>query len=102
MPIDDLYAKGSSLNIPYNTIIDYLKKSKEKNNTNILFFISDGEITNNDKLRNYHDVGRFIDDGAVLGYGSNKGGYMMRITDSSRFIKCKIYHYIDKSKEKLG
>lgn len=83
MPIDDLYAKGSSLNIPYNTIIDYLKKSKEKNNTNILFFISDGEITNNDKLRNYHDVGGFIDDGAVLGYGSNKGGYMMSTTDSS-------------------
>ncbi len=83
MPIQDLYAKGSSLNMPYNTIKDYLKKSKEKNNFNILFFISDGEITNNEKLRNYYDISDMLDDGAVLGYGSNKGGYMKSTTDSS-------------------
>ena len=83
MPIQDLYAKGSSLNMPYNTIKDYLKKSKEKSNFNILFFISDGEITNNEKLRNYYDISDMLDDGAVLGYGSNKGGYMKSTTDSS-------------------
>lgn len=83
MPIQDLYAKGSSLNMPYNTIKDYLKKSKEKSNFNILFFISDGEITNNEKLRNYYDISDMLDDGAVLGYGSNKGGYMKSTTDFS-------------------
>lgn len=83
IPIQDLYAKGSSLNMPYSTIKDYLKKSKKKNNLNILLFISDGENTNSEKLRNYRDISGLIDDGAVLGYGSNEGGYMKNTTDSS-------------------
>lgn len=76
-PINELYAKGSSLNTPIDTIISSLKMSKKKTNRKrIIFFISDGEITDGSKLKSFSSISKYIDNGAVLGYGTTKGGYM--------------------------
>ncbi len=76
-PIDELYAKGSSLNTPLDTMISSLKSSQKKENRiRILFFISDGEITDDSSLKSFNEVSKYIDNGAVMGYGTNKGGYM--------------------------
>lgn len=76
-PIDKLYAKGSSLNICKDIILKKLKIAKEKSDGRvILFFISDGEITNGDKLESFKEVADYIDHGAVLGYGTKEGGVM--------------------------
>lgn len=76
-PIDELYAKGSSLNTPLDTMISSLKSSQKKENRiRILFFISDGEITDDSSLKSFSEVSKYIDNGAVMGYGTNKGGYM--------------------------
>ena len=76
-PLNELYAKGSSLNTPIDTIISSLKSSQKKENRiRILFFISDGEITDDSTLKSFKEIGKLIDDGAVLGYGTQKGGYM--------------------------
>ena len=76
-PIDELYAKGSSLNTPFKTIISSLKSSQKKENKiRIIFFISDGEITDKSTLKSFHEISKYVDNGAIMGYGTKKGGYM--------------------------
>ncbi len=80
-PLNELYAKGSSLNTPIDTIISSLESSQKKENrTRILFFISDGEITDDSTLKSFKEIAELTDNGAILGYGSKKGGYM-RVKD---------------------
>jgi len=76
-PIETLYARGSSLNTPLDTMISLLKSSKKDDNKKtILFFISDGEITDESSLKSFKEIAEYVDNGAVLGYGTSKGGYM--------------------------
>ena len=72
-----MYAKGSSLNAPIKDMGYDLKNSaKDISRKRIVFYISDGEITNDEKLKSYSDLKKNVDGGAVLGYGTNKGGKM--------------------------
>lgn len=74
-----VYAKGTSLNKPItNMESQLLASSKNDNRARIVFFISDGEITSDEKLdlSGYSDLKDYISDGAVLGYGTSSGGYM--------------------------
>ncbi len=74
---DSYYAKGSDLSIPYHDIDALLRSSaKKENRKTIVFYISDGEITNGAALVDYSDLAQYIDAGAVLGYGSVEGGKM--------------------------
>ena len=74
---DSYYAKGSDLSIAYKDIESLLLSSNRKENRKtIVFFISDGEITNGKELRDYSELGQYVDAGAVLGYGSAEGGRM--------------------------
>lgn len=73
------YAKGSSMNIPIEDIETQLESSnKDADRARIIFFFSDGEITNEDSLDTfeYNKLGDYISDGAVLGYGTTAGGEM--------------------------
>lgn len=85
------YALGSSLNTPKETIITTLKSSMKKDNRiRIIFFISDGEITDDTKLESYSEISKYIDNGAVLGYGTTKGGYIQdpkSYSDKTEYIK---------------
>lgn len=71
-------AAGSSLNAPKENLLSTLKNSQEKENRKrIVFFISDGEITREEEtLESYSEFKEYIDDGAVLGFGSEAGGTM--------------------------
>lgn len=87
-PIEVLYAKGTSLELPKNDIVKLLNYSDEER-LKIIFFISDGEITNNSNLGSYKEISKFVDNGAVLGYGTTNGGYMMtkdRYTSEYKYI----------------
>ena len=76
-PLDGLYARGSSLNTPKDMALSTLKQAKEKGNGVVaIFFISDGEITDNSKLNSYKELAQYVDGGAVLGYGTSAGGNM--------------------------
>ncbi len=71
------YAKGSNLSVPYSDINALLESSsKKENRKTIVFFISDGELTNQNEVSSYEDLASKVDLGAVLGYGSSEGGYM--------------------------
>ena len=77
-PIEELYARGTSLNTPRNEILNLLKRSYEQDpdRLRILIFISDGEITDDSTLKSYSSLKKYLDDGMVLGYGTEKGGKM--------------------------
>lgn len=74
---NELYAKGSTLNICKDMLMEIVKNAKETNDGKVIvFFISDGEITNGDTLDSFKEIAKYIDGGAVLGYGTEKGGNM--------------------------
>ena len=74
---DSYYAKGSDISIAYQDIESLLlSSSRKENRKTIVFFISDGEITNGKELRDFTELGQYVDAGAVLGYGSEAGGKM--------------------------
>lgn len=73
------YADGTSLNMPYEILLNTVKNhaNRFEDRVQIVFFLSDGEITEkNEKLCSYSKVEDYILTGAVLGYGTEDGGYM--------------------------
>ena len=71
-------SRGSSLNTSYEALhmmIEYAAR-KEGGRKTVVFLFSDGETTNGDDLQSFKDLGRLIDSGAVLGYGTESGGAM--------------------------
>ena len=74
-------AKGSSINVVYNTLRDYLEGSyvdddEGEDRIQLIFFISDGEMNTRDKLKSFDRLAEYVDGGAVLGYGTKSGGQM--------------------------
>ncbi len=78
-PVSQTYATGSSLNTPYVLIEDVLKNNVDNDRTKVIFFISDGEITDESTLKSYKELSKYINGGAILGYGTNQGGNMKYI-----------------------
>lgn len=80
-PPTNRYASGSGINMPIEDILLQLKnnvsdKKKEDKRVKILFFMSDGEDNTNTKIEDYKKLANYIVSGAVIGYGTPKGGYM--------------------------
>lgn len=74
---DSYYAKGSSINTPYQAMQQVLQSSaKKEGRVTVVFFLGDGEITDGSELESYADLKQYIDGGAVLGYGTAEGGTM--------------------------
>ena len=73
------YANGTSLNLPYEIMFNTLKNHSERfdDRVQVVFFLSDGEITEKEEeLMSYADADEYIISGAVLGYGTEDGGFM--------------------------
>ena len=89
-PVTELYARGSSLNIPLDAMKDVLKSEiNDDKRSKIVFFISDGEITDESKLKSFTELSKYISGGAVLGYGTQKGGYMKyknKYSDEEKYL----------------
>ena len=76
-PPDRDYAKGSSLNTAYEDMEKMLKRSRtKKGRMTVVFFMSDGEITDGSELTSFQPLAELTDGGAVLGYGTEKGATM--------------------------
>lgn len=69
------HAKGTSLNIVMEKMKDVLNDDRPY--YQVVFFISDGEIVSASDLKSYPGLNVFVDNGAVLGYGTEKGGKML-------------------------
>ena len=97
-PINDLYAKGSSLTVPIEDINNTLNNNKN-DRIKIIFFISDGEDNKDSNIDDYKSIKKYIKNGAVLGYGTTKGGYMKR-TSSYASDNEYIKYFTDTSYDK--
>lgn len=76
-PLNELYAKGTSMNIWKDLTLKVTKSAKENRDGDVVvFFISDGEMTADEDLDSFDEIAEYIDGGAVLGYGTSKGGEM--------------------------
>lgn len=76
-PLQELYAKGTTLNICKDQMLEMLETAQERDNGDVIvFFISDGEITSGGQLESFKEMREYVDNGAVLGYGTNEGGNM--------------------------
>ena len=73
-----LYAVGSSMNDAMDELPKLLDNGRD--NYQVVFFISDGEITNGDELKKVSGLANHIDTGAVLGYGTKEGGHMKAVS----------------------
>lgn len=75
-----MYARGTSLNDVLGKLGDMLESSRET--YKVVFFISDGEITNSEELKSFPGLKDYLDTGVVLGYGTEKGAGMRPISFS--------------------
>lgn len=104
---NDLYAKGSSMNIVKDTLEKSLIEEKERQNEDtklIVFFITDGEITKEgENLESFSNLSQYISDGAVMGYGTKDGGKMVNSTysDQPNSDFYYIYYYDDSTYQKV-
>ena len=87
---DKDYAKGSSLNTSYDAMMELLDSSNnKKERMTIVFFMSDGEITNGSDRMSFEEMQGMIDAGAVMGYGTETGGNMQ--VSKNNFSSSKEY-----------
>lgn len=97
---NNYFAKGSSMNIVRDILEETLKKEYEKKDegTNlVVFFISDGEITTEENLKTFTQIKKYVNNGAVLGYGTQDGGKMINNGDEDEPNNqySYIYYYDD-------
>lgn len=84
-------ATGSSPNTAHEAMKAVLQSAaaRQGNRRTIVFFFSDGETTDGSSLMSFADLSGMINDGAIMGYGTEKGGRMYYpgrgyITDTSK------------------
>lgn len=78
-PLSPTYATGTNISDCVRTLEDILEDAKgEDGNTEVvLFFMSDGENTDNNRLRSFTSLQDYLSGGAVMGYGTSRGGHML-------------------------
>lgn len=68
------HSTGTDLEHVLDSMEDILNTERES--YKVVFFISDGEIVSGDPLGSYPQLKEYVDNGAVLGYGTESGGKM--------------------------
>lgn len=98
----NLYARGTTLNVSKELLLNTIKsRSEQSEKKQIVFFISDGEITSESKLDSFSEIAKYINGGAVLGYGTQTGGKMKAkeystSKDDEKYVQdTSVYPYTD-------
>ena len=76
-PLADYHATGTNINVSKKLLGQMIQNaSLMKDGHVVVFFITDGENTDNHKLDTFADIATNIEGGAVMGYGTDEGGQM--------------------------
>lgn len=76
-PLAPTYATGTNLNICYETLEDMVDQAADYQDAQtVVFFLTDGENTDGESLNSFTGFEDDIAGGAVLGYGTERGGHM--------------------------
>lgn len=94
------YAQGTSLDTIMSKMDTVLENKRDT--YKVVFFISDGEIINGDKLKSHGELKEYVDTGAVLGYGTEKGGVMRPRAYAGDTSTPEILYYYDDYDRKKG
>lgn len=72
------YSKGSNVDRPLATLVQELSdtRSEDPDSSTLVYFLSDGENTDEQESESFSAAAPMIDGGAVLGYGTAEGGRM--------------------------
>jgi Ca-activated chloride channel family protein len=71
-----LYAQGTRLDQPLPTLRDLLPRAGPERGYDVMFFLSDGEQTEQPPPQSFEPLGDVVTGGAVLGYGTTDGARM--------------------------
>jgi Ca-activated chloride channel homolog len=71
-----LYAQGTRLDEPLSTMRDVLPRAGPSQGYDVIFYLSDGEQTEQPAPQSFEPVGDIVAGGAVLGYGTTDGARM--------------------------
>jgi Ca-activated chloride channel homolog len=71
-----LYAQGTRLDEPLPTMRDVLPRAGPSRGYDVVFFLSDGEQTEQPAPQSFEPLGDIVAGGAVLGYGTTDGARM--------------------------
>ena len=76
-PLPDYHATGTNINVSKKLLGQMIQNASMMGDGHIIvFFITDGENTDNHKLDSFADIANNIEGGAVMGYGTEEGGQM--------------------------
>ena len=76
-PLEDYHATGTNINVSKKLLGQMIDNAAMIGDGHIVvFFITDGENTDNHTLDSFKDISTNIEGGAVMGYGTSKGGQM--------------------------
>lgn len=72
------YSQGSNVDRPLSTLLTELSETRrdDPDSHNLVYFLSDGENTDEQESEPFSQVASMADGGAVLGYGTAEGGQM--------------------------
>lgn len=81
-------SQGSAIDRPLDALRTALETAAENEpgHVRLVFFLSDGEQTDDGEVRSYAEMADLVDGGAVLGYGTAEGGRMLR-DDGASYIQ---------------
>ena len=81
-PLVDYHATGTNINCCKNLLGQMINDAKLLNDGHVVvFFLTDGENTDDHRLDNFSDIADGIEGGAIMGYGTEKGGQMHYIDE---------------------
>ena len=76
-PLADYHATGTNINVSKQLLGQMIQNASLMGDGHIIvFFITDGENTDNHQLASFADIASGIEGGAVMGYGTKEGGQM--------------------------
>jgi len=72
--VDQMGAVGTAFDVPVNNMLEAVRRSNNMGNRKtIIFLMTDGEYTIDGVIQSFREISRYIDGGAVLGYGTPGG-----------------------------
>ena len=95
----EYYAKGTSLDDVMSQLSEILENERET--YKIIFFISDGEVINSEELKSHSDLEQYVNAGAVLGYGTSKGGAMRPLKYAGDEDEPEYLYYYDEDYNRI-
>ena len=78
-PLSPTYATGTNISDCIRTLTDVITEARGEDESTevVLFFLSDGENTDNNRVRPFTSLQDYLSGGAVMGYGTTRGGHML-------------------------